>query len=85
MGWVFWRRQSPLPSIMAFKSTCILTKSKTFDPHEKCGTYVNKTILPASDVIRYVITITGLCISCWYQFRSGVPVSWHTDKPCKIG
>jgi len=39
-----WRWQSPLPSIMAFKSTCILTKSKTFDPHEKCGTYVNKTI-----------------------------------------
>ena len=25
-----------------------------------------------SDVIRYVITITGLCIFCWYKFRSGV-------------
>ena len=26
------------------QNTCISTKSKTFYPHEKCGTYVNKTI-----------------------------------------
>ena len=36
--------QSPLPSIMKFKNTCILTIQKTFYPYEKCRTYVNKTI-----------------------------------------
>jgi len=30
-----------------------------------------------SDIIRYVITITGLGISYWYQFRSGV--SYQND------
>ena len=29
---------------------------------------------PDIDVIRYVITITSLCNSYWYQFRSGVPL-----------
>jgi len=36
--------QSPLPSIMKFKNTCISIESKTFHPYEKCWTYVNKTI-----------------------------------------
>jgi len=42
----------------------------------KCRTYMStKRSSPDSDVIRYVITITGLCrISYWYQFRSSVPV-----------
>ena len=55
---------------MKFKNACISTESKTFYPHEKC-TYVKKRSSPDSDVIGYVITITGVCISHWYQFRSG--------------
>ena len=37
----------PLPCIIKFKkmkNTCISTESKTLYPHEKCRTYVNKTI-----------------------------------------
>ena len=35
---------------------------------------------PDSDVIRCVITITGLCISYWYQFRPGVPPEWRSYR-----
>jgi len=38
----------------------------------------------ASDVIRYVITITGLCIFNRYQFRSGVPKRHFCRKKRKI-
>ena len=48
------------PSPMKFKNTCISTESKTFYPHEECRTYVKKRYPPDSDVMRYVITITGL-------------------------
>jgi len=32
-----------------------------------------QNIFARNDVIRYVITVTGLCISCWCQFLSDVP------------
>jgi len=32
------------PPSMKFKITCISTESKTFYPHEKCRTHINKTI-----------------------------------------
>ena len=41
-------------------------KSATTDPR------FGSPISADSDVIRYVIIITGLCISYWYQFRSDV-------------
>jgi len=58
--------QSTLCSIMKFKNICIWTESKTFYPHEKGRTYFKKRPSPDNDVIRCVITITGLCISYWY-------------------
>jgi len=42
--WGVWGGGGPLPSITALKNTHILTESKTFYPHKKCRTYVNKTI-----------------------------------------
>jgi len=38
------RGQSPLLSIVKFKNACISAESKTFYFHEKCQTYVKKTI-----------------------------------------
>jgi len=50
----------------------ILTESKTFYPHEKCRTYVNKTIL----VIHYVITIMGP------QYFLLVPILFRCPQFC---
>jgi len=38
MGQSLGRGQSPLPSIIKFKNTCISTESEIFYPHEKCQT-----------------------------------------------
>ena len=65
-------------SIMKFKNTCISTDSKTFYSHKNAERMQTKWSSSDSDVIHYVITITGLCICYWYQFRSRVP---HSPNP----
>ena len=59
--------------------------SETYSTHS----HYNKTpsttnTFLASDVIRYVITITCLCIFNRYQFRSGVPKRHFCRKKRKI-
>jgi len=68
---------------MKFKNTWISTESNTFDSHEKKPNACKQNDLRLSDVIRYVITITGLCISNWYQFRSGVPKTCLAGPKCR--
>ena len=62
-------------SITKFKNTCILTESKTFYPHEKCQTYVNKTIFARHH---------SLCNNHYRPlYFILVPISFRCPRPAK--
>ena len=72
--WYFWNKNlisgndgggawgDPILSIMKFKNTRIPTKSKTLYPHEKCRTYVNKTIFARQCHSYYSIVYLVACL-----------------------